>query len=148
MNKIWTLILFAVFCFLVISLNSKIGYYIDIPSFQYFVGSSALFLLITGRLKDYLRGLKMIYWRNVITNDNEIERSLETFILIERASLLLGIIGVLISAVSGLNDYYNSMHIGFSISTGLLICLYFSINSVLVIVPGKTQLSKMLERKC
>ena len=147
MNKIWTLILFAVFCFLVITLNSNIAYYIDIPSFQYVVASLGLFLLLTGRVKDYLHALKVLYWRNDSTDYAKIERSLETLILTERASFWLGLIGVLICAVSVLNDYYNSMHIGISISTGFLICLYFSINVILVIIPGKTQLSKILERK-
>lgn len=104
---------------------------IYLPPILYFTLGTVVLVLLSGSSHELYRGLFIAFSSNSIKEEDDLDTISESYILIIKGTVLVILIGVVISSVSLLGNL-NPNTIGPSVATGLLTILYGSILIILL----------------
>ena len=126
-----------------ISLGSDLRYFIDLPSFIFILLSNIAVLITTNTIKDFSYGLKLLVMKNTEVDSDRIRESIELFTLLNKASLVISVVGVLIGLINMLGSLDDPSSLGPYLAVSFLVPLYSAIVNIVIIKPARFILIKI-----
>ena len=126
-----------------ILLGSDLRYFIDLPSFIFILLSNIAVLITTNTIKDFSYGIKLLVMKNTEVDSSRIRESIELFSLLNKASLVISIVGVLIGLINMGGNLDEPSSLGAYMAVSLLVPLYSAMLNIIIIKPVRFMLIKI-----
>ena len=126
-----------------IVLGADLRYFIDLPSFIFILLSNIAVLITTNTIKDFSYGIKLLIMKNIEVDSGRIRESIELFTLLNKASLVISILGVLIGLINMGGNLEEPSSLGAYMAVSLLVPLYSAMINIILIKPAKFMLIKI-----
>lgn len=129
-----------------ILLGADLRWFIDFPSFIFILLSNIAILITTNSIKNFLYGIKLLVVKNIEVDSDKIKESIEVFSLLDKASLIISILGILIGFISMSGNLAEPSSLGVHMAVLLLVPLYSAMINIIMIKPAKFMLIKIQRR--
>ena len=126
-----------------ILLGADLRWFIDFPSFKYILLSNIALLITTNSIKNFAYGIKLLIVKNIEVDSDKIKESIEVFSLLNRASLVISILGVLIGLIGMCGKLEEPSSLGVYMAVLLLVPFYSAMANIMIIKPAKFMLIKI-----
>lgn len=126
-----------------ILLGSDLRYFIDVPNFIFVLLSNLAVLITTNTIKDFSYGIKLLIMKNTEVDSSRIRDSIELFTLLNKASLVISIVGVLIGLISMGGNLDEPSSLGSYMAVSFLVPLYSAMLNIIIIKPVRFMLIKI-----